>query len=73
MGRTQKSFQLNDTSLKVLEQYRHYCEEVNKKVGLPMATLSDNQLLNFSLSFLDVLNTRQNVFNVPDGDMPLFN
>lgn len=67
----QQSIQLNDESRKVLEQYRKYTEEVNKKVGLPINTnLSLNQLLNGALRLLKVLDNKYNVFSV-DQDMQI--
>lgn len=60
----QKSFQLTEESYKVLDKYRQYCEEVNKKVGLPVSVkLSDNQLLNGALSLLDITDKKFNIFD----------
>ena len=67
----QQSIQLNDESFKVLEEYRKYTEEVNKKVGLPMSnTLSLNQLVNGALSLLKVCDNKYNVLSV-DKDMQI--
>ena len=67
----QPSIQLNDESFKVLEEYRKYTEEVNKKVGLPMSnTLSLNQLVNGALSLLKVCDNKYNVLSV-DKDMQI--
>lgn len=60
----QKSFQLSEESYRVLEKYRQYCEEVNKKVGLPVSVkLSDNQLLNGALSLLEISDKKYNIFD----------
>lgn len=65
----QQSIQLNEESFKVLEEYRKYTEEVNKKVGLPInTTLSLNQLVNGALSLLKVCDNKYNVLSV-DKDM----
>ena len=67
----QQSIQLNEESFKVLEEYRKYTEEVNKKVGLPMSnTLSLNQLVNGALSLLKVCDNKYNVLSV-DKDMQI--
>lgn len=65
----QQSIQLSEESYKVLEEYRKYTEEVNKKVGLPMSNiLSLNQLVNGALSLLKVCDNKYNVLTV-DKDM----
>lgn len=67
----QTSIQLNDESKKILEQYRKYTEEVNKKVGLPMSSnLSLNQLVNGALSLLRVCDNKYNVLSV-DQDIQI--
>ena len=67
----QTSIQLNDESKRILEQYRKYTEEINKKVGLPMSNnLSLNQLVNGALSLLRVCDNKFNVFSV-DQDMQI--
>lgn len=66
----QTSIQLTQESREILEKYRGYCEEVNKKVGLPVNnSLSLNQLVNGALSLLNVADTKYNVFNVIEGGL----
>lgn len=63
----QSSFTLNERSEKVLSNYGKYLEEVSKKIGLPTAEYSQNQLLNGCLALLDVCNDKYNVFTVGKG------
>lgn len=63
----QQSFSLNERSNKVLSDYGNYLKEVSKKIGLPSAEYSANQLLNGALALLDVCNERYNVFTVGKG------
>ena len=67
----QQSIQLSEESKKILEQYRRYTEEVNRKVGLPMSNnLSLNQLVNGALSLLKVCDNKYNVLSI-DQDMQI--
>ena len=63
----QRSYTLNERSLKTLESYGKYLKEVANKLGLPQAEFSENQLLNGALAMLDVCNDRFNVFTVGKG------
>lgn len=63
----QSSYSLNERSLKTLESYGKYLEEVSKKIGLPTTDYSKNELLNGALALLDVCNEKYNVFTVGKG------